>query len=230
MSISAEQLRQRVLDLQRVQALPWWRASYAEFMLDRAAEYTAVGRSEETQGVLERVERWIHQQESLLRKGAEAKAAHAPVKMRLWSVQSLSELLIRLRSDIAQRKDLIPGTERDALLSRLQRVEKQIAAEHLDEAKAELNAVRAALVRRLTRSYRAWSQVPSASARGAKAAIKRNDLNPAGPYNSRRNLDEVVNLVSERDPIWVEDFIEVYNDLMQYAIRLSDPDKKRAKR
>ena len=228
MPLIADKLRQRVLELRKESALPWWRASYAEFLLDRADEFSAVGREEETQGTLERVEHWIHEQESLMRHTIQAKIAQAPVRIRLWSEQDLQALLHRLRRDIAQRKELIPGPERDALLSRLQRVEKHLAAGLHDEAKGELNAVRAAFVRRLTRSYRAWSQVPSVSA-SAKAATKRNDLNPAGPYNSRRNLDEVVNLVSERDPIWMEDFIEVYNDLMQYAIRLSDPDKKRAK-
>lgn len=227
-----ETLRQRMLELRRVSSLPYWRTSYADFLLDRAGEYLAVGREPEAEGVLDRIDHWLFQQESVLRKKHEASHGQVKTHIQLWKSDDLTRETERVRANLAARRALIPNTERDALSSRLDRIERHTTAGHLDEARSELNGVRAAMVRRLTRSYRAWSvakQQSGPSAFPSTSGTTWTALAPSGPYNSRRNLDELLALVGERDPIWVEDFIEVYNDVLQYTERLSDPDKKKRK-
>lgn len=228
MKSKVDSLRQRMLDLRRVSSLPYWRTSYADFLLDRAGEYLAVDREPEALGVLERVDRWLSQQESAVRKKTEAVHALSIVPIRIWKNEDLHRDLARVRETLVVKKALIPGTERDALTSRMDRVERHIQSGLPDEARSELNGVRAAVVRRLTRSYRAWS-VAKQQTGSSWTPSTRPDLAPSGPYNSRRNLEELLSLVGERDPIWVEDFLEVYNDVLQYAERLSDPDKKKKK-
>jgi uncharacterized membrane protein YccC len=231
--IRIEALRQRVLDLRRVSTLPWWRTSYADFLLERAGEYVAVAREPEAEGVLDRVQRWIEQQEAQLRiHHAATGSASVTHKVRVFGLAQISQKLAELRADLVTRRQLIPGPEREALVTRLDRVERHLQANRLDEAHAELNTVRVAWIRRLTRSYRAWSPVavPSTGSRVLGSANPRLGLVPTGPYNNRRNLDELVTLVGERDPIWVEDFVELYNDLMQYMDRLGDTDKKKPRK
>lgn len=225
-----DSLRERVHQLRRDSALPWWRSSYAVFLLDRAAEYESVGRSPELAATLQRVEHWLNQQESQVQESRAQQLAPRRKEIPLWSSEHLRGLQTRLRQELQARRHLIPGPEREALLLRLERVERYLSTGQLSEARAELNTVRAAWVRRLTRSYRAWSTVPKMNGpMVVQTPAQRSALAPAGPYNSRRNLEDMLSLVGERDPIWVEDFLEVYNDLLQYAERLSDGDKKKKK-
>jgi hypothetical protein len=35
-----------------------------------------------------------------------------------------------------------------------------------------------------------------------------------GPYNDRSNLEELLSLLSAADPAWVEEFLELYGDLI----------------
>jgi len=225
-----ETLRQRLQDLRRVSALPYWRSSFADFLLERTQEYIAVGREPEAKGVMARVEAWLERQEATARKPHGAGALAPQVKLQLWRQQDLERVLARLRSELQARRALIPTPEREALITRLDRVEKALQKGHLEEAKGELNAVRVAWIRRLTRSYRAWSTQPrSVGGFGmpARNVNARMALVPTGPYNTRRNIEDMMRLVGERDPIWVEDLMEVYHDLFQYVERLSDPDKKK---
>jgi len=232
MSLSRiDALRQRVLNLQRVSTLPWWRITYVDSLLARAEEYVAVGREPECDGVLDRAEVWMQGQEAKIRTSSAHAEPVAHKSFRLWSAESLQSILDRLRQELAARRQMIPGPDREALLVRLDRVEKQLSNGHLEEAHGELNAIRVTWIRRLTRSYRAWSTMqPTHTGGPTSVRPVRKDLTPTGPYNSRRNLDDMVALVAERDPIWVEDFLEVFNDLLQYAERLSDPDKKKTRK
>jgi hypothetical protein len=226
-----ETLRQRLLNLRRISTMPWWRSSYVEFLLERAAEYVAVGRVAECDGVLARADSWLLEQESKIRLSSPHPKQVTHKHFRLFSTESLQTVLDRLHQELITRRQMIPGPDRDALLVRLDRVAKQLQSGHLDEAHGELNAIRVSWIRRLTRSYRAWTTMqPARSGGQAWVRPQRKDLTPTGPYNSRRNLEEMVALVGERDPIWVEDFLEVFNDLLQYAERLSDPDKKKTRK
>ncbi|HSQ43218.1 MAG TPA: hypothetical protein VLM37_13140 [Fibrobacteraceae bacterium] len=223
------ELRQRVLDLRRKSTLPWWRLSYAEFLLDRAVEYIAVQREPETAGMLERVTRWLAQQESLVHAaGYEDPQTRARQRFQRFRVEDLQRQLGELRADLTAKKYLIPRPERESLLARLDRTEGLLREGHGEEVKAELLAVRVAWIRRQTRSYRAWS-IAQPFRENPRRRTPKVSLHPSGPYNNRNNLEDLVTLVSERDPIWVEDFIEVYNNLFQYAERLSDPDRKKKK-
>ena len=47
-----------------------------------------------------------------------------------------------------------------------------------------------------------------------------------GPYNSRHTLEETFQVIGERDPIWIEDFLDIYNDLFRIVERLVPQDKK----
>jgi hypothetical protein len=47
-----------------------------------------------------------------------------------------------------------------------------------------------------------------------------------GPYNALHTMEETFHVVGERDPIWIEDFLEIYNDLFRIVERLVPQDKK----
>jgi hypothetical protein len=50
-----------------------------------------------------------------------------------------------------------------------------------------------------------------------------------GLYNSQRTLDGSFALIGERDPIWVEDFLELYDNLVKITDRLAPVEKKKGR-
>jgi hypothetical protein len=78
------------------------------------------------------------------------------------------------------------------------------------------------LIARLRRSYRARVV--------ASSVYNGNYVQPTGSvvglYNSLHTLEETFHIVGEHDPIWIEDFLEIYNDLFRIVDRLVPQDKK----
>jgi hypothetical protein len=101
-------------------------------------------------------------------------------------------------------------------------VEDWIREGKLLQAHDELLALRTALIARLRRSFRA-RLVATDLYRGT-ASVPAGSL--VGPYNALHTLEETFHVVGERDPIWIEDFLEIYNDLFRVVERLVPQDKK----
>jgi hypothetical protein len=47
-----------------------------------------------------------------------------------------------------------------------------------------------------------------------------------GLYNAQHTLEETLHIVGERDPIWIEDFLEIYNELFRIVEKLNPQEKK----
>ena len=63
-----------------------------------------------------------------------------------------------------------------------------------------------------------------------KLAYSGGYVQPAGStvglYNSLHTLEETFHIAGEHDPIWIEDFLEIYNDLFRIVDRLVPQEKK----
>ena len=198
--------------------LSHWRMVYADTLYTRAQEYVAVDRYPEAKLVAQKLDRWIQAHTPAL----ETNKGDARPPMIFWNADLLKQIVARIRSTLSAKKMLVPATERDAINRRLNLVDEWIQKGDFLVAHDELLALRSALIARLRRSYRARVV--------ASSAYSGNYVQPAGSvvglYNSLHTLEETFHIVGEHDPIWIEDFLEIYNDLFRIVERLVPQDKK----
>jgi len=213
-----ETLRQEIDAIRKTGKLPHWRMVYADNLLNRAGEYVAVDRLPEAGLVADKLDRWI----STHKPKSETDNRFAESPMLIWNESLLANISDRIKQTLLTKRQLIPATERDATLRRLTQVEAWIKTGEFLMAHDELLALRAALISRLRRSYRA--RIVAKSVYQGNVSIPVGSL--VGPYNARHTLEETFHVVGERDPIWVEDFLEIYNDLFRIVERLVPQDKK----
>ena len=198
--------------------LSHWRMVYADTLYTRAQEYVAVDRYPEATLVAQKLDRWIQAHKLAL----ETNKGDARPPMIFWNADLLNNIVKRIRSTLETKKMLVPSTERDSINRRLNIVDGWIQKGEYLVAHDELLALRSALIARLRRSYRARIVASSAYSGGY--------VQPAGStvglYNSLHTLEETFHIVGEHDPIWIEDFLEIYNDLFRIVDRLVPQDKK----
>lgn len=214
-----DSIRMSIDAIRKSGKLPHWRMVYADTLLNRAQDYVAVDRAPEANLVLAKLERWL--------------ATHTPkedvssrqdsVPMVFWNGEMLQKIVDQIRKTLVMKGMLVPPTERDAIARRLKVVEQWVEASHYQEAYDELMSLRSALIARLRRSLRARIAATTAYRSG-------NFSQPAGTlvglYNAQHTLEETFHIVGERDPIWIEDFLEIYNDLFHIVERLVPQEKK----
>ena len=198
--------------------LSHWRMVYADTLYTRAQEYVAVDRYPGAKLVAQKLDRWIQAHKLAL----ETNKGDARPPMIFWNADLLNNIVKRIRSTLETKKMLVPSTERDSINRRLNIVDGWIQKGEYLVAHDELLALRSALIARLRRSYRARIVASSAYSGGY--------VQPAGStvglYNSLHTLEETFHIVGEHDPIWIEDFLEIYNDLFRIVDRLVPQDKK----
>ena len=198
--------------------LSHWRMVYADTLYTRAQEYVAVDRYPEAKLVAQKLDRWIQAHKPAL----ETNKGDVRPPMIFWNADLLNNIVKRIRSTLDAKKMLVPSTERDSINRRLNIVDSWIQKGEFLVAHDELLALRSALIARLRRSYRARIVASSAYSGGY--------VQPAGStvglYNSLHTLEETFHIVGEHDPIWIEDFLEIYNDLFRIVDRLVPQDKK----
>ena len=198
--------------------LSHWRMVYADTLYTRAQEYVAVDRYPEAKLVAQKLDRWIQAHKLAL----ETNKGDARPPMIFWNADLLNNIVKRIRTTLNAKKMLVPSTERDSINRRLNIVDGWIQKGEYLVAHDELLALRSALIARLRRSYRARIVASSAYSGGY--------VQPAGStvglYNSLHTLEETFHIVGEHDPIWIEDFLEIYNDLFRIVDRLVPQDKK----
>ena len=198
--------------------LSHWRMVYADTLYTRAQEYVAVDRYPEAKLVAQKLDRWIQAHKLAL----ETNKGDARPPMIFWNADLLNNIVKRIRSTLETKKMLVPSSERDSINRRLNIVDSWIQKGEFLVAHDELLALRSALIARLRRSYRARIVASSAYSGGY--------VQPAGStvglYNSLHTLEETFHIVGEHDPIWIEDFLEIYNDLFRIVDRLVPQDKK----
>lgn len=214
-----ESIRRSIDSIRKSGTLPHWRMTYAESLLLRATEYIAVDRAPEASMVLDKLDRWVRTHTP--RVPVETADAKAP--MVFWNAEILAKTIEQIKATLSRRKMLVPHTEREAICRRLDVVETWIGESKFLEAHEELLSLRAALIARLRRSFRARLVASTAYRHGSL-------VQPAGTlvglYNAQHTLEETFQVVGERDPIWVEDFLDVYNNLFRIVEKLVPQDKK----
>ena len=198
--------------------LSHWRMVYADTLYTRAQEYVAVDRFPEASLVAQKLDRWVVAHKPAL----VTNTVDARPPMMFWNEDLLNNIVGRIRSTLDAKKMLVPSTERDSINRRLNHVEDWIKQGEYLLAHDELLALRSGLIARLRRSYRA--RVVASSVYSGKYVQPAGSM--IGLYNSLHTLEETFHIVGEHDPIWIEDFLEIYNDLFRIVERLVPQDKK----
>ncbi len=211
-------IKQSIDAIRKSGKLSHWRMVYADTLFTRAQEYVAVERYPEACLIVQKLERWIKAHKPMLEK---IKGDVRP-PMIFWNAELLNTIVSRIRATLETKKMLVPSTERDSINRRLNLVDGWIKKGEYLVAHDELLALRSALIARLRRSYRARVV--------ASSIYKGNYVQPTGSavglYNSLHTLEETFHIVGEHDPIWIEDFLEIYNDLFRIVDRLVPQEKK----
>lgn len=213
-----ENIRQSIDAIRKSGKLPHWRMLYADNLFNRAGEYLAVDRLSEASMVADKLERWVKAHTP--RMDNSDRFAESP--MVIWNDAMLLAMSAKLKQTLSEKILLVPATERESTFRRLNVVEGWIRDGLLLQAHDELLSLRTALIARLRRSLRA-RLVATDLYRGT-ASVPAGSL--VGPYNALHTLEETFHVVGERDPIWIEDFLEIYNDLFRIVERLVPQDKK----
>lgn len=212
--LDLEQLRFSVSDIRKSGQLSHWRIAYADFLLNRASEYIAVNREPEANMVMQKLERWIN----VHTKKITGKCKFIEHPLIIWNKQMLLQIAETINTTLQKKRSLLPGPERETMLRKLSQIKKLIDSDLL-HSREELFLLRVNLIARLRRSLRA--QLVSINVyHGAPAGAF------VGLYNSQSTLEETVHVIGERDPIWVEDFLEQYNDLFRLVNLLSPTEKR----
>jgi hypothetical protein len=226
-----QKLRRDLTQFRKENSMPYWRLSYVEFLLERATECIAVKREPEAAGILKRIESWFVQNQPKSTTPNNKELQLQPTRL---DVTLLESTVARVRSELQRKRQLVPGPDREAFENSLTRVEHLLDNGQVRKARSELENVRTNLIRRLQRSYRARSHT-APLVRNSDGTVKpsvrvvRSSVHPVGPYNNQRALEDVFDLVGERDPIWIEDFGELFHNLQGFVERLGNPDKNMRK-
>ena len=215
------ELRQQTEKIRKSRGVPYWRLSYAEFMLQRADEYLLVDRHPEAQMVCDRLQNWLEKNAP----AADARVGIQNPKIVFWTSPFLKKIILDLRSILSSKKQLIPAPERDSFFRRLEKIEGWVDEGRFLKAREDLLAVRLGLIARLKRSYRARALSSNLKTKADRDSSPSTSM--IGLYNAQHTLENTFYLIGERDPIWVEDFLETYNNLFKYVERLAPKDKKK---
>ena len=214
-----DSIRQDVDSIRKSGKLPHWRMVYADALLARAQDYMAVDRSPEAVRVLDKLDRWVDSHRPKVADNG--RADFAPIS--IWNAEMLTDVVNRIRRTLSAKGPLIPATERESVNRRLKVVEQWIAEKNFLDAHDELLSLRTALIIRLRRSYRARLAAVMAYRSGNYAQPEGTQV---GLYNAQHTLEETLHIVGERDPIWIEDFLEIYNELFRIVEKLNPQEKK----
>ncbi len=210
-------IRQNMDAIRKTGKLPHWRMVYADNLLSRAQDYLAIDRSPEAGIVLDKLDRWLSAHK--VRENSSSENAAAP--MCFWGKNFLEKTIAQISETLATKGMLVPPMERESINRRLKSAEQAISESKFQEAYEELLALRSSLITRLRRSFRARISAVTAYRSGT---LPEGSL--VGPYNAQHTLEETMHIVGERDPIWIEDFLEIYNELFRVVERLVPQDKK----
>lgn len=215
-------VKDRVDALRKKDRLPFWRLAFADFLLARIADYRLLHEDAEASETIRRLNRWVEQHERELSLSEKPQEAKVP----LWNRESLAREISEFQKKLSSKKYLIPVAERIAFTKGIEKAQKLIEEGAFDRAYAELFALRSQLVSRLHRSYRARAAMMLYSAH--QVGFGHSPAGTVvGPYNAEHTLENALSLVGERDAIWVEDFLELYDGISKITERLAPLERKR---
>ena len=220
-------ISKKIETLRKSASVPYWDMVFADFMFARIADYKAVSRDAEAKETFVRLEKWVNGHLEHLQSLAAPRAPSFPI----WKRDFVLSEAEGVRRTLAEKRALIPAAERANFSRDLSLAEKELENGDIQKAHTDLGAIRSGLIARLYRSYRARAAVIARGAANASHAESPATFKSAheamGLYNSQHTLDAACGLVGERDPIWVEDFLELYDTLEKLSQRLAPVEKKK---
>ena len=215
-------LETSVVKLQKSGKVPFWKLSFAEYLLKRIKEYTLVGLNPEALETKKRLEQWLSEH---LQKIEKQKKVLKPIEA--FDIEFIKNKIIEIKQTLSKKSPLIPAPEREFILRHLLKIEKSLEEKSISVLYEEILHIRLDLISRLQRSYRARAALlPLNKSFNEKILKEKLEASKIGPYNIQKTLDSAFSLIGERDPIWVEDFLELYSELFRYVKTLTNEKKK----
>lgn len=226
-ALNIPEIRKKIETLRKSASVPYWDMVFADFMFARIADYKAVSRDAEAKETFARLEKWVDAHLVRLQALAAPKAPNFSV----WKRDFVLSEIEGVRRTLTEKRALIPAAERANFSRDITLAEKELESGDIQKAHTDLCAIRSGLIARLHRSYRARAAViargTANASRAESPATFKSTHDALGLYNSHHTLDAACGLIGERDPIWVEDFLELYDTLEKLSLRLAPVEKKK---
>lgn len=195
--------------LQQVQVdyqISWWKMKYPESLMSKAFDFLAVGQDSMAQTIFLRIDAWISQQELPQAKSQDLDEEYEPFK-EIWSQERLEETLSSLEGRLQGAIELIPRVEFQDFQYGIRECRQLNQENKLTET--ELWTIRLKLVDRVKQSLLTMGDLKALK----EQVQKEVHVETIGPYNNKQNFSEAFQILSESDPIWAGDFLELYSVL-----------------
>lgn len=209
--------RRKVEALHQELELPWQRYRFAEALLERAEELEAVGDFSALTLLEKRLDLWMERQREYRRTTRATASAEVELFQKSWRERSFSRELQECRERLKRFKKLIPRGERRLLSEELTSIEERCAENRFyGEEMERLRRLRQGLI---TRCFRSLQSIEQRGVEALTPVYPRSEI-PVGPYNNRAILSDLLGMISQTDPIWAGDLIDLYGSLNRLSHQL----------
>lgn len=195
--------------LQKVQVdyqISWWKMKYPESLMSKAFDFLAVGQDSMAKIIFLRIEAWISKQIPPDSGTQGADEDYEPFK-QMWTQERLEEVLASLEGRLQGAIQLIPRVEFQDFQYAIKDFRQLNLENKLTET--ELWNLRLKLVDRIKQSLLTMGDLKALK----EQVQKEVHVETIGPYNNKQNFSEAFQILSESDPIWAGDFLELYSVL-----------------
>jgi hypothetical protein len=212
-------------ELQQHMQVPWWKLKYAKGLLARIDDFLQMGMQQEATVLISRLQLWMarHQATPNTQVVAKQSVYVAEESFTHAGAEAFEKGVLQMHRQFKRYKQLIPRPERIVMQSDLDVLQQSVRGleeRDVSELMHSLQSLRARFIQRLRRSLRAVRSQPGTVEQQEfsletpnKEKIMMNT--PVGPYNNHKNFFQTLSVVGDRDPIWVEDFMQCYHHLIQ---------------
>ena len=198
--------------------LPIWKQKYLNSLIEKAMDFKAVGQFSVYRKLESKIQNWLLRQKPT---PEEEKKQAAKKNVSFWKKQEIITLYKETEAFLHEKMVYIPKPEQINFFHDLETISTQFSKDEvsLKKVKEQLILFKLNLYDRLHRSLRAHYTTKQILTKPSKIDAH------VGPYNNTYNLNEVFKLVSERDPIWIADIVEVYGKLFKLENRIVKKNK-----
>ncbi len=199
------QWQSKLRDFQITNEIPYWKFSYVESLLSKSFDFYDVGQDSLGERTLVRVAKWLETHKNSNRENVDV-GPYEPFT-NVWSHEWFGGQLNLLRDRLQDFRHLIPRFEFDEINHNFKLLSEKLNQDEL--RLEELNELRIWVIDRIHQSYGAIGDME------ALKSIVQSDIqiDGIGPYNNRYNFGEAFKILSSADPLWVGDFLDLYNTL-----------------
>ncbi len=204
-------------------ALPAWRKAYLSDLLASGRRFAALGNGRGSEYCFAKVGEALHTAPSAADLGAvpASRLAEPERPVERARRQLRQERIEQAERVLASHGARLSGLEKKTYRDRLAKLRVESSQpSQAGKADAGLLDLRRRLYHRVLKSQKATllrKRAPDAARahRPARISATPTAWQPVtGPYNDRSNLEELLSVLGAADPAWVEEFLELYGDLM----------------